>query len=277
MKKLNLLYILLLVAFICNAQIQEENFNSATMPSGWTATSGPTGCAWQYGYTGNLRGSGSGSTGTYASFASGGVMFDDNACGDFINNVLELEGPAVDLIASNVVSAGIELVFNHQAFGNSGNFLVDVWDGSSWQNVLFVDGDDTAPNTGTNAMINIDVSAYINNAFKVKFIYDDENSYTWGVGIDNYKLVNTATANIDDLVDLGFNYYPNPVVNDVLTLRANEDISIVNIYNTIGQKVISRKPISLDSKIDMQNYPVGVYIVHVAIGKKEGSFKIIKQ
>jgi len=277
MKKLNLIYILFCVGFISNAQIQEENFNDATMPTGWSGTSGPSGCTWEFGYTGNLRGSGSGTNGIYASFATGGVIFDDNICGEFVNNNIELVGPSVDLVTANVISAGIELVYNHQTFGNSGNFMVDVWDGSAWQNVLFVDGDDTPPNTGTNQTKNIDVSAYINNAFKVKFIYDDENTQTWGLGIDNYKLLNTATANIGDLIDLGFNYYPNPVVNDFLTLQANENISVINVYNTIGQKVIAKKPVTLESKVNMRNLPVGIYIVNVAIGQKEGSFKIIKQ
>ncbi len=274
MKKLNLLYILFCVGFISNAQIQEENFNGTTMPSGWSATTGPTGCAWQFGFNGDLIGSGFTNA---ASFTSGGVIFDDNACGEFINNVVELEGPVVDLVAANVISAGIELVYNHQVIGISGNFMVDVWDGSAWQNVLFVDGDDTAPNTGTSQTKDIDVSAYINSSFKVKFIYDDENTQTWGIGIDNYKLLNTATANIGDLVDLGFNYYPNPVVNDVLTLQANEEISIINVYNMIGQKVIAKKPVSFESKLSMENLPEGMYIVNVAIGKKEGSFKVIKQ
>ncbi len=273
MKKLNLLYILFCVGFISNAQIQEENFNGNSLPSGWSATTPASGCTWEFGYTGNLEGSGP----NHASFSSGGVIFNDDDCGSGQNNYIELEGPTIDLVAANVVSAGIEIVYNHQSFGTSGNFMVDVWDGSAWQNVLFVDADDTASNTGTNQTKNIDVSTYINSTFKVKFIYDDENTLTWGLGIDNYKLLNTATANIDDLVDLGFNYYPNPVVNDVLTLQANEEISIINVYNMIGQKVIAKKPVSFESKLSMENLPEGMYIVNVAIGKKEGSFKVIKQ
>ena len=90
-------------------------------------------------------------------------------------------------------------------------------------------------------------------------------------------MLDTATAGIEDLVDLGFNYYPNPIVEDVLTLHANENISIVNIYNTIGQKVIAKRPVALKSQIQMQHLPVGVYIVNVAIGQREGSFKVIKR
>ncbi|MDY7395014.1 T9SS type A sorting domain-containing protein [Aureibaculum sp. 2210JD6-5] len=273
MRKAILLYMLYCACQISNAQIQEENFDAASIPSGWSATAGPTGCTWEFGYTGSLIGSGFSNP---ASFSSGGVIFNDNSCGSFVDNFVELEGPAIDLIAANVVSAAIEIVYNHQAFGNSGNFMIDVWDGSIWQNVLFVNADDPAPNTATNQTTTIDVTAYINNAFKVKFIYDDENTYTWGVGIDHYKLLNTATASITDLAEVGFIYSPNPVTNNVLLLKADENISVVNIYNTIGQRVLSKKPVALESKVFMDNLPNGVYLVQVEIGERNGTFKIIK-
>ena len=274
MKKLNLLYILFFVSFTINAQIQKESFNGNTLPAGWTATTPASGCTWEFGYTGSLKGSGFSNP---ASFATGGVIFDDDACGANMNNLIELESPAVDLVAAGVISADVKIVYNHQTFANDGNFSVDVWDGSAWQNILFVDGDSPAQNTGLNQTSTIDVTPYINNAFKVKFIYDDQNSLTWGVGIDDYQLLDTAVAGIEDLISTGFSYYPNPVTDNILTLKANEDISLVNIYNTIGQKVIAKKPTALESKINLQHLPEGVYIVQVAIGRKEGSFKIIKQ
>jgi hypothetical protein len=273
MKKLNLLYIFICASLISNAQIQQETFNGATLPMGWTATSSPSACNWQYGYTGTMPGSGFSNP---ASFPTGAAIFIDDGCADDGYSV-ELEGPAVDLVAAGVTSAAVEIIYNHQTFSNDGDFLVDVWDGSTWQNILTVSGDSPASNSGNNQTTNIDVTAHINNAFKVKFIYDDEDSLTWGIGIDDYKLLDTATAGIEDLVDLGFNYYPNPIVEDVLTLHANENISFVNIYNTIGQKVIAQRPVAIKSQIQMQHLPEGVYIVNVAIGQREGSFKVIKR
>ena len=273
MRKVILLCILCCIAWISNAQIQEENFDASVIPEGWSATSGPTGCTWQFGYSGSLIGSGYTNP---ASFSSGGVIFNDNSCGSFVNNYVELEGPSIDLIAQSVSTAAIELIYNHQTFSNSGNFMVDVWDGTVWQNVLLVDGDDTAPNSGSNQSVSIDVTAYINNAFKVKFIYDDENTFTWGIGIDHYTLLNTTTASIEDLVSVGFNYSPNPVTDDILTLRADENIAIVNVYNTIGQKVISKKPVASESKLYMDHLPDGVYLIQVEVGDKNGTFKVIK-
>lgn len=261
------------LSFISSAQLQEEDFNATTMPNGWSATSGPTGCTWQFGYSGSLIGSG---FYTPSNFPSGGVIFDDNSCGGFVNNYIELEGPEIDLVAENIVSAAIELTYNHQTFSNSGNFMVDVWDGTTWQNVLLVDGDTPAANTGINKTEVIDITAYINNNFKVKFIYDDENTLTYGVGIDHYKLINTATVSVDELISEGFKYAPNPVTGNILTLNAKENISLVNVYNTIGQKVITKKPDRLESKVYMDNLPNGVYLVQVKIGTKKGTFKIIK-
>ena len=273
MKKINLLYILLCVCFITNAQIQEETFTGTSLPTGWTATTPASGCAWQFGYTGAMPG-------TFVNpvfYPTGAALFDDNSCGSGFNNTLELVAPAVDLVAANVVSAAIEIVYNHQTFSNDGDFNVDVWDGSSWQNVLFVDGDSPSSSSGTNQTSIIDVTSHINAAFQVRFRYTDENSLTYGIAIDNYKLEDTATAGIDDLLSSGFSYYPNPVVNEQLTLNANDNISLVNIHNVIGQKVIAQKPANLKATIPMSNLPEGVYIVHVVIGEKEGSFKVIKQ
>jgi len=276
MKNLYILGIFFAFCTVANAQIQEENFNATTVPSGWAMTNSATD-TWEFGYTGNIMGSGSGAGGTYASFPSGGALFNDNASGTTDNNVLTLTSPAVDLVAASVTTAGIEVVYNHQAFGSSGNFIIDVWNGTTWVNVWFVDGDDTARNTGTNQTAVIDVTPHINAAFQVRFTYDDENTLTWGVGIDNFKLSNTATASIDDLVEVGFNYSPNPVVNNTLSLQANEDISQVNIYNTIGQKVLVDKTIIARKDLNLHHLPGGVYIVQVAIGQREGSFKIVKQ
>ncbi len=278
MKRITYILILLCSINLTLAQIQEENFNATTIPAGWSSTN-TSSCDWQFGYTGPLVGSG---TTNPSSFPSGGVIFDDNACGTGIANRLELEGPEIDLVAANVTSAAIEIIYNHQAFVGDGDFLVEVWDGSAWQTVLTVDNDAPAPNSGTNATSVIDVTTHINANFKVKFIYDDEhnpptNNITLGVGIDDYKLIDTATASIDDLISDGFSYYPNPVIENNLTLNAKEVISDVIVYNVLGQTVYKSQPNALQSNIRMSHLPVGSYIVNVAVGEKKGTFKILKQ
>ena len=196
MKKLNLLYIFCCLGFVTQAQIQEENFNATTLPAGWSVNNS-TECSWKFGYTEDLPFM---NPTTPVKLGTGSVVFNDNKCGAFKNNVLELEGPEVNLIAAGIINADIEVVYNHQAFVDSGDFMVDVWDGSDWQNVLTVSGDSPAKDSTEDATTSIiDVSDYINDAFKVRFGYDDEGTRTYGVAIDNYKLVNTAESATEQL------------------------------------------------------------------------------
>lgn len=276
----NILYILIFACgcFLSQAQIQQEDFNAATIPAGWSSTN-TSACDWQFGFTAALPFTG---TTNPSVFATGGVIFDDNGCGAGIANRLELEGPEVDLVAANVTSAAIEIVYNHQAFAGDGDFIVEVWDGSTWQNVLTVDDDAPAFGSGVNQTSTIDVTAHINSAFKVKFIYDDEhnpptNNISLGVGIDNYQLLDTATASIDELLAEGFSYYPNPVIENNLTLNAKEVISDIIVYNVLGQTVYQSQPNALKSDVQMSHLPVGSYIINVAVGEKKGTFKILKQ
>ncbi len=249
------------------AQIQEENFNATSLPSGWSVNNSNA-CSWKFGYTNNLPFM---NPTTPVKLGSGSVIFNDNKCGAFKNNVLKLEGPEVDLLTEGVFKAAVEIVFNHQAFVNSGNFMVDVWDGDEWQNVLTVSED--SPAKGSNEVATtstIDVSDHINNAFKVRFVYDDENTRTYGVAIDNYKLINTAAGSG------GFVYYPNPV-NDDLNIRARENISIINVYNAIGQLVMSKRPSELATKLEMGTLASGMYLVQLEAGTLKENFKVYKK
>lgn len=273
MKKIIHIYTLLFSAIVLNAQIQEQTFNATTLPSGWAATSSPSNCQWQFGYTGDLPGSG---FQTQASFPSGGAVFTDDGCEDD-GYTVTLTGPVVNLVSAGVTSAAVEVIYNHQTFSNDGKFTVQVWGGSSWVNILVVDGDMPAPNTGENQTSTIDVTPYINAAFRIRFVYDDENSLTWGVGIDNYRLLDTATAHIEDLLSSGFSYSPNPITENTLRLSANEEISSVIVYNLIGQQVFAGRPKNTSYQVQMSGFPPGIYVVNVSIGEKEGSFKVIKK
>ncbi len=273
MKKLNLLYICCCFGFITQAQIQEENFDATTLPTGWSVNN-TTACAWKFGHTDDLPFI---NPATPVKLTSGSVIFNDNKCGAFKNNVLELQGPEVDLSAAGVIKADIEIIYNHQAFVDSGDFMVDVWDGINWQNVLTVSDDSPAKGSSDIATTSrMDVSDHINSAFKVRFVYDDENTRTYGVAIDNYKLINTAKSATNLLATNGFIYYPNPV-NDRLNLQATEDISSITVYNSIGQRVLSKQPSALSTKLEMGNLASGVYIVQVKAGKLKENIKIFKK
>ncbi|MEE9350514.1 MAG: T9SS type A sorting domain-containing protein, partial [Flavobacteriaceae bacterium] len=87
---------------------------------------------------------------------------------------------------------------------------------------------------------------------------------------------NPAAADTSDLALVGFNYYPNPVTNE-LTMTANETINSVSIFNMLGQEVRNSTPSSLETKIDMTNLANGTYFVKAQVGSSVGTFKVIKK
>ncbi len=269
MKKITLILATLLIWMTASAQLQSEGFSNSILPEGWTSINESSGCQMIFGYTGAMPESGNPS----ASFSSGAAFFDDSLCGNLSKDRVVLTTPSIDL--TGVTNAELMVIYNLQVFGDKGEFLIEAYNGDDWVQIFFQDTD-TPRNTGSNQTKILDVSEHINNSFSVRFIYDDEGTRAWGLGIDSYTLTNTSVAGIEDLVDLGFNYYPNPVAN-VLKLNSKENIEKVNIYNILGQEVMHKSPSANNAQIDLSNLPVGAYIAHIQIDSRVGTIKILKQ
>jgi len=73
-----------------------------------------------------------------------------------------------------------------------------------------------------------------------------------------------------------FTYYPNPV-KDVLTLSYNTTISSVEVYNMLGQVVITTKVNANQPQVTTANLAAGTYIVKATAGNKTQTFKVVKQ
>ena len=73
-----------------------------------------------------------------------------------------------------------------------------------------------------------------------------------------------------------FSYYPNPVKN-ILNLSYNQEISNVEVFNLLGQKVSSNNINSNSAEIDMSNLSKGAYMVRVTSNDKAKTIKVIKE
>ncbi|MGV3458940.1 MAG: GEVED domain-containing protein [Flavobacterium sp.] len=73
-----------------------------------------------------------------------------------------------------------------------------------------------------------------------------------------------------------FSFYPNPV-KDVLNLKYSNEISEVEVYNLLGQKIISKKINSTEATLDMAGIADGNYIVIVTSGSESQTLKIVKK
>ena len=73
-----------------------------------------------------------------------------------------------------------------------------------------------------------------------------------------------------------FSFYPNPVKN-VLNLSYNQEISSVEVFNLLGQKVSSNRVSANNAQIDMSNLPKGAYLVKVTSDNQVKTIKVIKE
>ena len=105
-------------------------------------------------------------------------------------------------------------------------------------------------------------------------VYQYGSGSTTGINFD--AKVWTTTLGVGNSEFTGFQYYPNPV-NNTLSLRAQNTIDAVSIYNLLGQEVMNVAPNAMSKDIDMSALNSGNYFVRVSINGAVETFKVIKQ
>ncbi|MBR9847388.1 MAG: T9SS type A sorting domain-containing protein [Algicola sp.] len=73
-----------------------------------------------------------------------------------------------------------------------------------------------------------------------------------------------------------FTYFPNPVKNE-LSLKAQNTIQNVSVFNMLGQEVLRATPNTLESNLDMNGLSQGAYFVQVTINNVTETVRILKQ
>lgn len=73
-----------------------------------------------------------------------------------------------------------------------------------------------------------------------------------------------------------FTYYPNPV-KDVLTLSYSSAINSIEVYNFLGQQVMTKTVNQNEAKLDMSQFASGTYMVKLNTENGSTAIKILKQ
>src|SRR5690606_13927777 len=167
--------------------VESEDFNGTTMPAGWSTIIESGVADWAFG---------SGDMPLGPDFTTNAAIFNDDAAGSGQTNLVRLLSPVYDLTGASNVTVGYQAAF--QEFGDQ-NFTVEVWDGAAWQQIALYNANLPAILTES-----IDVSAFVNAAFQVRYTYDDLGGWGWGAGVDNFTLTyeTTPTGNVVE-IELG--------------------------------------------------------------------------
>ena len=177
-----------------------EDFEGSTLPDGWTNTAIVGTDLWTFGspvYVGALG----------QAFPTNAAVFDDDAAGPGTANTVELASPVYNLSGVTEATLSFDYAYNYLS-GDA--FYVEVFDGTQWVEILRFEEDHPVTNTG-----DLDMLPYANDAFQVRFTYDDGGGWMWGVGIDNFHLSYFAPSTVVQVI-LDSNGLANYDASDLL-------------------------------------------------------------
>src|SRR5690606_6047967 len=121
--------------------------------------------------------------------------------------------------------------------------------------------------------------ADLTEALEETHIAEDDTTYyvTQTIGVctsEALAVTVDVTLGRTDFETFAFRFYPNPV-GDVLNLTSNSEISQINLFNMLGQKVTVVANAN-NTQVDMSGLPTGNYIITVTIEGVTKTFKVVK-
>lgn len=273
MKKLFIL--LLSICGLCDAQVFSENFNGNTLPTGWTVENPDNTFNWNVGAENG-----------FAGFPDGAAFFDDDDAGPTgVNTNARLISPVINL--TGVVNPKLSFNYANMIDNLDSTLKVEAFNGSSWIQVFTFSGEagvwDLDFNTFSyvvtsyDAAANIDLTPYVNPAFKLRFVYDDAGDYSYGVVVDNVIITSGVLATSEVSYVDHINVYPNPVKGNLYIKQSSqskfEKISVVDQSGKLV-KIFSKR----SDSYDLSDLPKGVYIIMISNqGGEVVKKKIIKE
>jgi len=88
--------------------------------------------------------------------------------------------------------------------------------------------------------------------------------------------VNLVTLGVNDNLFAALSYHPNPVVNS-LTVSNTVAIDAIEVYNALGQQVLTTKPNATGATVNLSSFNSGIYFLKIHSGAAHKAIRIIKQ
>ncbi|MBJ6369405.1 T9SS-dependent choice-of-anchor J family protein [Snuella sedimenti] len=129
---------------------------------------------------------------------------------------------------------------------------------------------------GVFATRSLNVSALAGNTVYLAFRHENISGSQFLLNLDDVS-ISTSLLGIDDLEKNNFTHTYNPI-DKTLTLNSNGlPLNSLQVFNTLGQQVISQKLDYTEEIINLSYLTKGIYICMVEIENLKRTFKFIKQ
>ncbi|HET8810055.1 MAG TPA: choice-of-anchor J domain-containing protein [Flavobacteriaceae bacterium] len=130
-----------------------------------------------------------------------------------------------------------------------------------------------SPETDTPKTITLDISSMAGQTIYLAFRHWDSNDADY-ISIDDLSV--SGTLGVSENQIAGFKHFYNASTND-LVLSADQAFTQINLYNILGQQVISKQLSSTEETVNLSSLNTGVYLVNVEVNGKLATFKIVKR
>ncbi|MEO5777970.1 MAG: T9SS type A sorting domain-containing protein [Flavobacterium sp.] len=214
----------------------------------------------------------------------GGVFADNDVDGSNLGATLSTENPAPSCGAFNFATVGKDVWYSvvvpasgsltietgTNSLGNGMDTVCSVYSGLCGALVAVNCDDDGATET-TFGLTKLALTGQTPGATLLLRVFGyNGSSGSYSISVYDGSLGNSSFDNNN------FTFYPNPVKN-ILNLSYNQEISNVEVFNLLGQKVISNAINANDAQIDMSNLSKGAYMVRVTSNDKVKTIKVMKE
>ena len=209
-------------------------------------------------------------------------IFNDTTAGGYYwgmeypatSNADWLISPAFKVVDNLTDGVSVEIWENSSVYPEA--FDIQLWDVNLNQIIATLAVDPETSVAPQRTTLTFDLSDYEGQNLRFAIYNYSAAPYGFYLWVDNFQLTSFSslgTNNPDQSTT--FEYFPNPV-KDELTIKAQQNIDSIEIFNILGQSVISLSPGVLETKVDMQTLQTGAYFVKISIDQKTEIFRVLK-
>ncbi|MCD4791761.1 MAG: T9SS type A sorting domain-containing protein [Bacteroidales bacterium] len=218
------------------AEFLNESFDTE-IPATWLVTNtGTHTISWEWNDGTNGMGSG------------GNAFINSDGAGGGVTVAGILTSPTVD--CSGATDLYLGYLVNHQDYAGDGVLNIEVFDGTDWQLVNTIT-DDYGVFGGIGIYDELNVTAYANANFAVRFDWTDEGAWAWHCIIDEVVVYSPAANDLavinitPDFVFAGDTYNPTVTVRNAGTYtQTTYDVTLYSTPGTYSETVNVITPIA---------------------------------
>lgn len=88
--------------------------------------------------------------------------------------------------------------------------------------------------------------------------------------------VTQIDVNVEEIDPLGLSLYPNPANNEI-NLTAEQVMDYVEVYNVVGELVLTANPVALRANVNIETLESGIYLVQAYSGNQISTMRFVKK